>query len=327
MASIAPYKDGYRAQVFVAGVRKTKTFRTKREAAAWAASLETDLRSTAALSPGERYTLREAIEKYSVEVVPTHKGAHWELLRLEKMKPHLPLDKPIAEVTPNDIGNWRDIRLGEVRPASVLREIKILGSLFETVRVDWRWIKTNPVADVRKPRSPKHRTRLISWTETKGMLREMGYSPRRPIKSATQAVGVMFLVALRTGMRAGELCDLEWREVQARQLRVVGGKTDNAERDVPLTRKTNRLLAKMAGWDKKKVFGINPSSRDTLFRKCRERAGLEGFTFHDSRHTAATRISRKVDVLTLCKIFGWSDPKQAMVYYNPTAVQIADQLE
>jgi hypothetical protein len=37
-------------------------------------------------------------------------------------------------------------------------------------------------------------------------------------------------------------------------------------------------------------------------------------------------MAKKVDVLTLCKIFGWSNPKMAMVYYNPTPSQMAAQL-
>jgi hypothetical protein len=31
-------------------------------------------------------------------------------------------------------------------------------------------------------------------------------------------------------------------------------------------------------------------------------------------------------VLDLCKMFGWTNPKMAMVYYNPTAAQIAGRL-
>ena len=76
------------------------------------------------------------------------------------------------------------------------------------------------------------------------------------------------------------------------------------------------------------VFGITSQVLDSLFRRHRDRAGLAGFTFHDARHTAATRLamSRKVDVLELCRIMGWKNPKQAMTYFNPTASQIAARL-
>ncbi len=81
----------------------------------------------------------------------------------------------------------------------------------------------------------------------------------------------------------------------------------------------------MRGWDASSVFGLKSQTLDALFRKNRKRADLSGFTFHDARHTAATRLamSRKVDALQLCKIFGWKNPKQSLAYFNPTASQIA----
>lgn len=65
---------------------------------------------------------------------------------------------------------------------------------------------------------------------------------------------------------------------------------------------------------------------DALFRRARDRAGLSGFTFHDARHTAATRLAGKLDVLTLCKVFGWTNPAQAMAYYNPSPGEIARRM-
>jgi len=79
----------------------------------------------------------------------------------------------------------------------------------------------------------------------------------------------------------------------------------------------------MRGFDEVLVFGLKTASLDALFRNYRQRAGLEGFTFHDTRHTAATMLCKKVDVLTLCKIFGWSNTRQALTYYNPKAASIA----
>ena len=72
--------------------------------------------------------------------------------------------------------------------------------------------------------------------------------------------------------------------------------------------------------------------RTTTFRKARDRAGLAGFTFHDARHTAATRIGATVGQpgrLTFpefCKVFGWRDPKHALIYVNPTAATLAEKM-
>ena len=83
----------------------------------------------------------------------------------------------------------------------------------------------------------------------------------------------------------------------------------------------------MRGWDVATVCGLKSQTLDALFRRYRDRAGLAGFTFHDARHTAATRLARKVDVLTLCKIMGWRSTTQALVYFNPRAGDIKTMLE
>jgi integrase len=95
---------------------------------------------------------------------------------------------------------------------------------------------------------------------------------------------------------------------------------------VPLQYKAVRLIERMIWWDNTLVFGLKSHTLDAMFRKYRKRAGLEGFTFHNARHTAATMLSRKLDVLDLCKAFGWTDPKMAMTYYNPTASDIAKRM-
>ncbi len=76
-----------------------------------------------------------------------------------------------------------------------------------------------------------------------------------------------------------------------------------------------------------KVLGLSSQTLDALFRRYRQRAGLSGFTFHDARHTAATMLARRLDVLTLCKMFGWKSTSQALTYYNPTPAQIKRMLE
>ena len=107
-------------------------------------------------------------------------------------------------------------------------------------------------------------------------------------------------------------------------IEIGGGKT--GRRAVPTVPQTERLIESMRGWDEVYVFGLKSQTLDALFRKYRVRAGLSGFTFHDARHTAATRLAGRVDVLTLCKIFGWKNPSRAMTYYNPTPSQIKRKL-
>jgi len=326
MASIQPTANGYRVQVAIRGHRESKTFRTRREASAWAAARETELRGLPEKDMTSGHTLRQALDRFGEEVSPTHKGERWEVIRLHRLAKALPVGKRLKDITVTDIAAWRDARLKEVSAGSVLREFGLLGSVFEVARREWRWIDSNPVKDVRKPRSPDHRDRVITPAETRRMVTAMGYRRLGRIETISQAVAVLFLLALRTGMRASELCGLTWERVAADHCRLPDTKNGKV-RDVPLSYRARRLLSQMRGWDQVSVFAVQPSTLDALFRRYRDRAGLSGFTFHDSRHTAATRMARKVDVLTLCKIFGWSDPKMAMVYFNPSPGDIAKQLD
>jgi integrase len=107
----------------------------------------------------------------------------------------------------------------------------------------------------------------------------------------------------------------------------VAGETKTGKsRDVPLSMVGRRIIERMKGWDKEAVFGVQSQTLDTLFRRARDRAGLTGFTFHDSRHSACTRLARKVDVLELCKIMGWVKTTQALTYFNPKVSDIARRL-
>lgn len=335
MASIQKTAKGYRAQIKMSlpghdkPVRDSQVFPTRREAQEWAARRETEIRNENSLPAGELHSLRDAMRRYAEEVSPTKRGWRWEHIRLAAFEGYFPasaLDQPIARVSPQTIADFRDKRSRTIGPGSVLRELTLLSGLFEVARLEWKWVQSNPCRDIRKPSAPNHRERIIHWQEVRAMLRQMGHRPRGgPIVSISQATALCFLMALRTGMRAGELCGLEWSQVRDDYVILPMTKNGKARR-VPMSSRALRILARMKGWDDVLVFGVHANTLSTLFRKYRGRAGLSGFTFHDSRHTAATMLARKVDVLTLCKIFGWSNPKQAMVYYNPSASAIAGML-
>lgn len=53
---------------------------------------------------------------------------------------------------------------------------------------------------------------------------------------------------------------------------------------------------------------------------------VDGLTFHDLRHSAITRLAKKLDVLALAKMVGHRDLRQLMIYYNPSAEELAGRL-
>lgn len=331
MPSVQKTPSGYRIQIKLKGVRKSKTLPTKREALLWAAKEEEALTLAQSTSAGERTTLKALLDRYSLEVSPTRRGKRWEQLRLNAFcdpKLGLPLSMPVARLKPEHFASFRDLRQGQVKDGTVLRELGLLSAVMETARREWRLISGNPISDIRKPSAPKHRERLITRYEIREMLKGLGYVPHGPVKSISESIAICFLVALRTGMRAGELCGLTWANVQSRH--AILPKTKNGQlRNVPLSLKAVKLIGRMEGFDSQLVFGLQTQTLDAIFRKIRERQGLEGFTWHDGRHTAATwlALSGKVSILELCAIFGWRDPKMAMRYFNPHPDSIAYKLD
>jgi integrase len=214
-----------------------------------------------------------------------------------------------------------------VSPGTVLRELTLLSAVFEVARREWRWLDANPVKIIRKPSKPAHRERLITWREIKAQLRALDHHPGAPAKSVTQAIALCFLAALRTGMRAGELATLSWRNFHGHYAKLVMTKNGSA-REVPLSLKARSIFDRARGFDPVLCFGVSSQSLDTLFRQARDRAGLKGFTFHDARHVAATWICRsgRLEMLEMCKMFGWKDPKHALSYFSPTVKDLASKL-
>lgn len=140
-----------------------------------------------------------------------------------------------------------------------------------------------------------------------------------------QAVAVAFLFAIETGMRAGEICALRADFLVGRTARLPAEICKNGtKRDVPLSEKARKLLECLPKADYS--FGLSSSSLDALFRKAKKAAGIEGLNFHDTRHEAITRLSRKLDVLALARMVGHRDIKQLQTYYNASAEDIADLL-
>lgn len=326
MASVTKTARGWRAQVYVQGARLSASFRTRREADAWAAQRETDLRENAGAPTAPRTPLADVLMRYAREVSPSKRGRRWEALRLDHFVRDavLPVAQPVAALTPEQIATWRDHRARSVRAGTVIREMGLLSAVLEHARREWRMIPTNPCKDVRKPREPDHREVVIGWRQIRAMLRAMGHKSHGRVTEVRQAVALCFLVALRTGMRAGELCGLTWDRV--RDDYVILPITKTTPRNVPVEPRTRYLMERLRGWDELLVFGVKAPSLDALFRRYRARCGLSGFTFHDARHTAATRLAQRLDVLDLCKVMGWKNTGQALVYYNPTASEIASRI-
>lgn len=318
----------WRVQLEIGGIRDSGTFATKREADEWNARRALELRTERKAGVGSTKTLLELLRTYADKETPKKRGNAKELIRLiafEDPDLHpLPLKKRVQDVTSEELGRWRDFRLKANRPATVLRDMGLMSAVFEHAKTEWKWIATNPMRDVRRPQTDEHRERLITGPEVRRMLRQLGHG--KTVRSVSQAIAGAFLFALATGMRAGEICKLRWIDVRGDYAVLTHTKTKTTGRHVPLGPMARHVVERMKGWDTEMVFGLQVGTLDAMFRKARKRAGLEGFTFHDSRHTACTHLAQKINVLDLCKMMGWVKTTQALTYYNPKASDIAKRI-
>lgn len=332
MASIFTHKAGWRAIVTVKGLRKTATFRTKREAQAWASATELELRNNLKRSPAELHTVRSMLEKYAETITPLKAGERAEGLRINALLREFPAlaDKLLSEVDTPDLVAWRDARLKVVSAAAVLRDVNWFRNAFRVCREEWRWMDKNPWVGLRLPGKQPSRDRRVLPREVRALCRLLEYRAGRPPKTKQQEVALAFLISLRTGMRAGEVLQLSDSTVnfQKRVATIASHKRVHATgkpRLIPLTGKAIRLMRPMEG--RGEWFSISSASLDALFRKARNRLMIDDLHFHDARAEALTLLARKVDVLTLAKISGHKDVRMlSEVYYRESAEDIAGRL-
>lgn len=334
MSSITKRGDEWRAQIYVMGVRESRTCPTKAKAVAWAALRETEIREGAASGVQRDRTVDEAFRRYEKEVSVHKLGFRWEAIRLAAIG-RMKIDgvelkeMRLYQVTPDTLGKLRDQRLtvDKVKGATVNRDFNLLSHVFSTARKEWKWIATSPTTDVRRPKNSAARDRIPTQDEIDRLCLALGFDDE-PVTTKMQAAAVAYLFAFETAMRAGEICALlpHWISGAVAHLPATVNK-NGIKRDVPLSKEARRLLTLLPDSEGGPVFGISAPSLDALFRKARGAALVEGTTFHDSRHAAITRLARKLNVLELARMVGHRDLRMLQVYYNESAANIAPRLD
>ena len=165
---------------------------------------------------------------------------------------------------------------------------------------------------------------------------------------------IAVLLCLYTGMRLGELCALQWADLdlndmtltvnQTVQRIAVDGhetktilletdpKSETSKRSIPLTDEIIKHLDQLKG-NQPYVFGgkkpLDPRTLQYRFKKMLKKAEIGGRTFHVLRHTFATNcVENSMDVKALSEILGHSDVKITLNrYVHPTMDSKRKQME
>lgn len=183
-------------------------------------------------------------------------------------------------------------------------------------------ISASPMVDVRKPREPQRRERRPTQDE----MEKLALSAGDDMSHATARAFAAFLFAIETGMRAGEIIGLTREHVDIERRVAILPRTKNGSaREVPLTAEAVRIIEMTPAGNP--VFGLRSDQLDVLWRKLRDRATVTNLHFHDARHEAITRLSRKLDPMALARMVGHRDLKMLMRYYEADAAELAKRLE
>ena len=130
-------------------------------------------------------------------------------------------------------------------------------------------------------------------------------------------------MALQTGMRKGEILTLEWRCVDFKKgyIEILNSKTGKS-RKIPMSEKLKKELL-LLNQETEFVFtNFNTKKHywdiKREFKQIIDLAEIKNFTFHDLRHTAATRmVENNVDLVVVQEILGHEHIQTTMRYAHP----------
>ena len=223
--------------------------------------------------------------------------------------------RALSSITAAELERYKADRAGDVKPASINRELAFLKILFRKA-VEWGAVEKSPAATVKRLREPEGEIRVLTDAEA-----------ARLLAAAAPHLRPVLEVLLSTGMRKNEVLKLRWARADGEA--IAGASL------VDLTRGEIIIPADLAKNHKSRTVPVSPELEDLFrcqrwapgapvfpfneirrsFTTAARRAGLRGLRLHVLRHTAASRmIEAGIDVVTVSRVLGHSDLKITLRY-------------
>ncbi len=231
-----------------------------------------------------------------------------------------------AEVTLEDVDDYIEAMLENYSP-KLVRE---LGSLLLAIL---RLAGMNYTGEVELPKIRQKAVEVFTEPE----LRQMG----RTILRRPDETGLGILLTAYTGIRLGELCGLQWQDVNAdtgtlhvqrtvERIAQAGGgtcltvqtpKTESSDRWIPIPQEMLRVLN--VSHRRPEAFLLtggealpDPRTCQYRYKALLDRCGVGYRSFHALRHTYATRcIEQGVDAKSVSELLGHSDVRTTLRLY------------
>ena len=143
-------------------------------------------------------------------------------------------------------------------------------------------------------------------------------------------------LAIATAMRQGEICALEWADIDFdhRTITVRGPERADGRRCtknrtiriVPMLDDAYRILTSLPRGSDKRVIKVDQNALKMRYRRAVKNAGLEDLTFHDLRHVGTSRLAKIYkDPLTLRLVTGHKDLKSLARYFHKSPAELLDE--
>ena len=344
--AVSKNKNGtWRASFMLHGKRKSGTFKSKTEAQ----KFERDTRAKIEVSKGSTggaVVVADVLQRYADTISPEKRGHKWEKVRLERIARENPIGKYLLEDVDVHTGieHIEVLKQRGLKASSIAREMTLLKSVMRQCLI---WYKLPyPWHDLKNPKgADSKRKRLISPREQERFVERSGYVLGEPPEDMYQRTGAIFMLAIETAMRLGEICQLTPRHLDLnkkivklesnQEIKIKGDDVRNVDRDVPLSPIAMQIimgLDDVGPYDL--LFDQSSAVTSTVFARLREwefgkMSPRSRFTFHDTRHAACTQLSRVkgMDILKLAAITGHTDPTMLKRYYNEDMSLLANLLE
>ncbi|MEO8672930.1 MAG: site-specific integrase [Tahibacter sp.] len=295
----------YRVKIRLRGeAPRTRTFKRKADAKAWADKSESDLGHGVyvPVTADRRRTLAELIDKFTTEYLPhkpNNKSADklisyldwWKdqagFVTLDKLKPAV-----IADFR-NELSAQKSKRGGKpLAGATVNRHIAALSAVCKWAWKELGWLPANPVLAVTKRKEGAGVVRFLSDDERKALLAACLASDDTNIYCAV-------VLSLATGSRYTNIRFLQWSDVDFERWTLLFADTKNGTAcRVPVVGTAQRVLQDQhdrdptgKGWVFKGARDKVPGDFYKAWNAVRIAAGLKAFRWHDLRHTTASYLT------------------------------------
>jgi len=248
----------------------------------------------------------------------------------------------VQQINPKRVEDFKEYLLNQrmVKNSTINKYLRVLSKMFN-LGIDNEIISKNPVAKVVKLKEDNHKIRYLTKAEEKRLFIEIEkeyevldrYTRKKKIVQPYLYLKPIIITALQTGMRKGEILNLEWDNINFEfgYIDLLKTKT-NRPRKIPLSTGLKELFKGLER-QSKYVF-TNPKTNEAYksitksFKAVLDKAKIEDFRFHDLRHTVATRLVEKnIDLFVVQDILGHSKITTTQRYAHPVPQRKLDAVE